>query len=64
MALPKKRHSKSRVKSSRQFWRANIPALTPCPNCGSLRLSHHLCPNCGYYKGRRMIEIKEKKEKK
>lgn len=64
MALPKKRHSKARVKSSRQFWRLSSPALVRCPNCGNLRVSHRICPNCGYYDGRKVIEIKEKKKKK
>jgi len=64
MALPKKRHSRSRVRKSRAFWRLNSPPLTPCPNCGALRISHYVCPNCGYYKGRKVIEIEEKKKKK
>jgi large subunit ribosomal protein L32 len=63
VALPKKRHSKSRVKKSRQFWRLELPPLIPCPNCKTLKLSHHICPNCGYYKGRRIIEVKEKKKR-
>lgn len=23
-----------------------------CPQCGEIKLPHHACPVCGYYKGR------------
>jgi large subunit ribosomal protein L32 len=38
--------------------------LIACPNCHELRLAHHVCPNCGHYKGAEVIEVKEKKAKK
>lgn len=55
MAVPKKKVSKSR----RNMRRAHH-ALTPvnsieCPNCGARKLPHHLCPSCGYYKGRQVL---------
>ena len=27
-----------------------------CPNCGELKLPHHVCGSCGYYKGREVSE--------
>jgi ribosomal protein L32 len=27
-----------------------------------MRLPHTVCPNCGHYEGREVIEIKEKKK--
>ena len=32
---------------------------TRCPECGEATLPHHACPNCGYYKGRKVIETDE-----
>ena len=26
-----------------------------CPNCGELKLSHHICPSCGYYNKKAII---------
>jgi ribosomal protein L32 len=25
-----------------------------------MRRSHHACPNCGYYRGRQVVELKKK----
>ena len=64
MAVPKQRHTKSR----RNKRRANIflksPVLTKCPKCGKLILPHTVCENCGYYKGREMIDVLKKLTKK
>jgi len=37
--------------------------LTSCANCGSLRLPHTVCPNCGFYEGREVVEVKKEKKK-
>jgi large subunit ribosomal protein L32 len=34
-----------------------IPHFVPCPRCGEARLSHRVCPACGYYKDRMVIEV-------
>ena len=26
-----------------------------CPNCGELKLSHHICQSCGYYNKKAII---------
>jgi len=40
------------------------PTLTTCPRCGKFVLPHTICWNCGYYKGREVVNILEKLEKK
>ena len=37
----------------------STPHFTPCPRCNEPRLSHRVCPSCGYYKDRMVVEIKE-----
>jgi large subunit ribosomal protein L32 len=37
--------------------------LTACSNCGSMRLPHTVCPNCGFYEGREVVEVKKEKKK-
>jgi len=64
MALPKRRHSKSRRDKRRTNKGLTSISLGACPHCGEAKLPHRICPACGYYKGRPVVEIKEKKEKK
>ncbi len=35
------------------------PALTDCPTCGEKALRHHMCKNCGHYKGRQVVDVME-----
>ena len=35
--------------------------MVVCSNCGEMRLPHRVCPNCGHYKGREVIEVKKEK---
>jgi large subunit ribosomal protein L32 len=53
MAVPKKRVSKSKSRRQRTInARIKVPALSPCPDCGQLRLPHRVCVNCGKYADR------------
>ncbi len=36
-----------------------VPHFTPCPRCSEPHMSHRVCPGCGYYKDRLVIEPKE-----
>jgi large subunit ribosomal protein L32 len=67
MAVPKKRNTKSKRDRRRSSLHFSAPKLVVCPQCGKLKLPHAVCPYCGYYKGREVIDVlKElgKKEKK
>ncbi|HDN58978.1 MAG: 50S ribosomal protein L32 [Candidatus Neomarinimicrobiota bacterium] len=60
MAQPKRKTSKSRRDKRRTFWKATVPTVTLCPNCKEPKLPHRACPNCGYYRGRPVMMVKEK----
>lgn len=64
MALPKRRHSKARRDKRRTHDSLKRPELGVCPQCKQLKLSHRVCLHCGYYKGRQVVEIKQKQKKK
>jgi large subunit ribosomal protein L32 len=64
MALPKRRHSKTRGRKRRTHWKLADPQLGTCSHCKSPKPAHTVCQVCGYYKGRQVMEIKEKKAKK
>ena len=60
-AVPKKRISSSRQGNRRQHHKMKLPQLTVCPNCRQLRQTHHVCPNCGTYRGRQVLPVKDRK---
>lgn len=57
MAVPKKRTGKSAQAKRRANWKGTVPATTTCKNCGSVVLTHTVCPECGTYKGK-VVSIK------
>jgi large subunit ribosomal protein L32 len=59
MAVPKRKSSNSRS-GSRSANKALKPMkLEYCPQCSTAIPSHRVCPNCGHYMGRAMVEMAE-----
>ncbi len=58
MAVPKRRHSKSRRDKKKANKKVKSSDLVKCPQCGHLKRPHYICPNCGYYKGKQIKENK------
>ena len=52
MAVPKKRTGASAQGHRRSNWKATKPEVTKCTNCGAVALTHTVCTDCGYYKGK------------
>jgi len=63
MPLPKRQHSKQRGRKRRTHWKIRVAGLSPCPQCKKPIMSHRVCPLCGFYKGRQVVEIKVKAKK-
>lgn len=59
MAVPKKKTSKARRDKRRTHWKVLPPNLVLCPQCKEPKLPHHVCPNCGTYKGKKVLEVAE-----
>ncbi len=55
MAVPKKKTSPSRQGMRRAHHALKPVQSVECPACGARKLSHHLCPSCGHYKGRQVL---------
>ncbi|HHY94276.1 MAG TPA: 50S ribosomal protein L32 [Firmicutes bacterium] len=64
MALPKRKTSKSRRGMRRSHWHLEAVSPIACPHCHEPTLAHRVCPACGYYDGRQVVEHKEKKKKR
>ena len=62
MGVPKRRVSHARQGDRRAHQALSLPQLEECPHCHQPKRSHRACPNCGYYNGRPVIEIKAPKE--
>jgi len=62
-ALPKQKTAKARRGKRRSHFGLDPPRLDYCPQCHSPKLPHHVCPTCGSYAGREVIEIKAPKKK-
>ncbi|MEW6614990.1 MAG: 50S ribosomal protein L32 [Thermodesulfobacteriota bacterium] len=59
MALPKRRHSKSRRDKRRTHQKLSLPQVVLCPQCNEPKLPHRVCLSCGTYKGKTVLEVKE-----
>jgi large subunit ribosomal protein L32 len=59
MALPKHKTSKSKRDMRRTHKKLAAVTVTQCPQCGEAKLPHHVCPECGVYKGRDVVKTEE-----
>ena len=57
MPHPKHRFSQTRTRKRRTHDSLEAPQLTTCSHCGAPILTHRVCPECGYYRGKQAIEI-------
>jgi len=56
MPNPKRRHSKRRKNQRRAHDALTGPTLSECPHCHQMKLPHQACKECGYYKGREVVD--------
>jgi len=59
MAVPKKKKSKSKRNMRRAHDSINMPSVVTCPHCHEPVLPHHVCPECGTYRGKTIVETEE-----
>ncbi len=60
MPVPKRRHSRSRRNRRRASnFKLKNKAVAKCGHCLQPIVPHRVCPHCGHYKGREVIEVAE-----
>ena len=64
MSVPKKRTTKSRRDKRRLHIFLKKPVLVKCKKCGKEVLPHTVCSFCGYYKGKEVVDVLGKLDKK
>ncbi len=62
-ALPKRKYAKARQGKRRSHLGLTSPSLNYCSQCHTPKLSHRVCPTCGSYDGRQVVEIEGPKKK-
>ena len=62
MAVPKKRTSKSRKRMRRSHLALRAPGLSTCSQCGATRQPHRVCPECGWYRDRQVVQVEKEDE--
>lgn len=58
------RHTRSHTKMRRSQQGLAKPVFSKCEHCGTEKLPHVLCRNCGWYKGRQVVDVLAKLDKK
>ena len=57
MAVPKRKKSRSNTRHRKAQWmKTAAPAIGKCNQCGQPRRPHTVCPTCGTYRGRQVVE--------
>jgi large subunit ribosomal protein L32 len=58
------RHTRSQRGNTRSHHALKPASLNLCKDCGSPKLPHVVCKVCGKYKGRQVLNVRAKIEKK
>ena len=58
------RHTKSHTANRRSHHALKATNFSKCGNCGTLGKRHNVCVSCGFYRGRKVVDLVKKAEKK
>jgi len=64
MAVPKKKTTKGKRNMRRMHISIEEPSLVECGKCKQKKVMHTVCGNCGYYKGKKAIDVADEKKGK
>ena len=59
MAVPFRRTSKTTKRMRRTHFKLSVTGLTKCANWGATIVSHRVCPECGYYDGKQVVNVEK-----
>jgi large subunit ribosomal protein L32 len=56
------RHTRAHTANRRSHHALEAPTLAICSNCSAKHRPHHMCLDCGFYKGRMVVDMSAKKK--
>ena len=56
------RHTRAHTANRRSHHALKAPTLAICSNCSAKHRPHHACLDCGFYKGRMVVDMVAKKK--
>ncbi len=63
MAVQKSKVFRARGRKRRTHYKLTLPAIVACPKCKEMKLAHHVCKNCGTYKGVQVLTLNDEATK-
>ncbi|OGI60549.1 50S ribosomal protein L32 [Candidatus Nomurabacteria bacterium RIFCSPHIGHO2_01_FULL_37_25] len=58
------RSTKSHTGNRRSHHALASTSFSKCENCKALKRRHVVCPSCGFYRGKKVLDLVKKAEKK
>lgn len=58
------RVNRSKTGKRRSHHHLETARLSTCEHCGGMHARHHVCTHCGYYRGKQVIDVAARAEKK
>lgn len=58
------RHTKSHTKNRRSHHALKSTSFSVCANCKARKMRHVVCSSCGFYRGKKVLDLVKKTEKK
>lgn len=57
MGLPAKQRTRTSKRQRASHFALKTPPTTKCGQCGAFNKPHRACAKCGFYRGRRVIDV-------
>ena len=57
------RATRGHTRNRRSHHGLKSPRLSACPECSSVTLRHRMCEECGTYRGKQVVNMKEVRER-
>ncbi len=58
------RVTRSHTGNRRSHHALKEPRLSKCANCSAEHLRHRMCPECGHYRGKQVVDVVAQREKR
>ncbi len=54
------RHTRAHTANRRSHHALKALNISACKNCGAMKAPHNVCDACGFYRGKKVLQIKTK----